>query len=877
MVHLKLYKRSLKKSAFIQLSSFAFLMFTGMIFYASVDSVVRTDRFADSTFSSWNKLKSGKREIASSSEFSCKEDRFSIQAIKRQINIIQSKLVKTHKMTGEWKGIKLQNLYPTEALYLSEYGKEVGQFNRQYNFSTCGDLPCIINKVYGDKSEKAGYISYYWFLKTGTILSSSNVIPNQKTERSGFYQKTEVAYNDYLFTQEQLKKFYVMALSLPEKFLHNPLLRSIHKVPNNYPIEGLAAKRSCMTSLPTGQIILTDRCMEKIKGKNGFFTNLTQQMASFIDQTVGKDIAKTSISNSHLWKDFSGWFSSEGFNTSNGDYYLKWNRDQSEGVSQTGMNPSQQFTKLASLYRYDPTTFSNTVSSGVKDFFASEVFSNQMYDPEGLYLNFTKESIQTWSHKESEVWTYCFSKNKDYVSELRGLATLSGDSRLFNCANEKATEFVSEQILSLKKNHYEGCNFFNKVSYDQYSKKFLQTLKNFIDERILIMKLDLAKFKEQVVMANKAKMSLLSNLDPTNIYLTCYKKDNAQKCFSNHIRTSLSNKLNATGVSIPYKNQLLSDISKLFSFYDIKDRAESLAKNFSIPYYSKLSSSANGLWNSCKNESTSRTDQLNNDLTFTGQHQYISAALLNCVNKNLNSLVHNIVTTPIQMKSGKEAITFNLNDKERVFVQKILKARMTQTMNNILKSDVKFEKKSLDKFFKKNNELIMSDVLKKKDFLKEVYSIVHVEKKCLALLTRYYPKKYYYHTTSELDKAYGRSICKNFLNDSEVQRKVKREIANKWQHHKEMKLDEFKEMFVSNVDDCNDAYPISQGKRNLRNSRMRRRCIEDSYEQVYGFVIDDWKESHFYNYFYDKESDLKRYLSRQRSDLVGRSIAGELE
>ena len=70
------------------------------------------------------------------------------------------------------------------------------------------------------------------------MLSVGNKLPHQTAKIPGNYDGKEYPLSSYLFSPQELKNFYVLAKSLPEKFLHIPLLKSIHKVPLSAKIEG---------------------------------------------------------------------------------------------------------------------------------------------------------------------------------------------------------------------------------------------------------------------------------------------------------------------------------------------------------------------------------------------------------------------------------------------------------------------------------------------------------------------------------------------------------------------------------------------------------------------------------------------------------------
>jgi hypothetical protein len=282
---------------------------------ASVDAYLGRDRYGESAFTTWKKVqeKITGRSIASAQQEQCHFDQVTLESLQREISLLEGEYQTGHHISGNWKGIELQKLPSIQAQFIADFGHLIGDQNKSQSFMQCKEVICVMNTIYLDYTKLSGYLSYYWYLKTGSMLSMSNVLPGQQSKYPGHYNGETHNYRDYLFSRRELINFYKLAKSLPEQFLHNPLLKSIHKVPNNNPVGELLKGKECAVSKPTGQILINNYCMDTYKGKNAFYINVANQMAKYIDKHKGQLDKTSSLSSSKKWLEYGLWQKEEYF------------------------------------------------------------------------------------------------------------------------------------------------------------------------------------------------------------------------------------------------------------------------------------------------------------------------------------------------------------------------------------------------------------------------------------------------------------------------------------------------------------------------------------------------------------------------------------
>jgi hypothetical protein len=142
-----------------------------------------------------------------------------------------------------------------------------------------------------------------------------------------------------------------------------------------------------------------------------------------------------------------------------------------------------------------------------------------------------------------------------------------------------------------------------------------------------------------------------------------------------------------------------------------------------------------------------------------------------------------------------------------------MRGKLIQILNNILEEEVKVEENMIATRFKKEEKRIFSYFDAKVDLLNNIYSFDQVSKKCIDELRDFYPKYVYYSPIQKVDNQHGREVCSKYLM-----------------------------------------------KNYMRNARMRKICIEESYKEAMAYALKEWKSDEHYEYFATKEDELVRHM-----------------
>jgi len=862
-IYFKLYLRSLRKDPHVSAITFMFVFTFSLTSFMGYDAWKNHERYASSTFSKWNSFQNRyiERSIANTGEV-CQGRDIQLSIIDSEIKELEKQYETGHVIEGNWYGVDLRSLPSIQAQLLADYGQMIGDQNKSANYKECSDIVCIFNKIYNDPTEISGKITYYWYLKTGSMLSLSNEIPAQQNDYPGNYNKRIHNLSDYLFDKDELKSFYVLAKSLPENFLHNPLFKSIHKLPNNSQIEGYV-NHECAISRPEGQILISRKCM----GTNeDFLVNITNQIGKYIDQFEGMKQGDVVYSSSKEWLEKSFWVR-EGHLDHNGKYSTRWLNQFSKEHSVSPiatLSPNQQFSQLLAYYRFKPMAFLTKTPSELGHAIKADFYANQTYDSNGMFNQYFKQSTREWSKKEVNLWTSCFDEylSPDTLTQhTRDLAS-SIESPLYACVESKIPNFVNEVVESIKKNNFEGCRFFNdEAKYGHVKDKYYTVLQKFLMEKVLQRKLELQNHGVEVLVGQKVKDEFIKKVDPSSVFINCFSHDEPKKCYEETMQSELFKILNKhRELSAYYREIVRKDVINLFAYDEIQLKTNQIAKKFITPFYSKLHFGAKHIWNECKENGSAESVDLDLPLAFTGGRYYVDPKLLNCVNNRMESELYEIVNLGAFQELDEQVIEFKLNSQEKEFALSFMRGKLIQILNNILEEEVSVEQNMLVTRFKKKEGQIFSYFNETGNLLADIYSYEQVTKKCVEELRDFYPKHVFYSPMVTVDKKHGREVCSTYLKKPEINSKISSIVAARWEENKKLAESFIDDYFVDAVGDCNDDYPRDLGSNYMRNQRMRKICIEESYKEAMGYALEEWQSDDHHEYFASKEDELVRHM-----------------
>ncbi len=870
-VHFKLYLRLLRNSQKVALTSVFGVMLIMLTALFSYHVIMNSSQ--KSTFTKWDEFQSGYRSIASVDSAQCEFEDFDLNKLKQEVSELEKSFETGHSLEGSLYGLSLKKLPFIQAQFLADNYNLIGNQNKSYNSLNCKDALCILKSIYsGD--ELAANLNYYWYLKTGSVLSLSNHIPAQKEKKPGRYNEQSHEYSSYLFNQDELKKFYLLAKSLPTSFLHTPLLKSIHKVPSQR-VEGT---KDCSLTTNSGEILISEVCLGF--SNEDFFKSIAFQISNFVDIEKGREIKKHSISSSEDWIYKSLWYEKGIFDISKKKYLSYWKSfmpKESFINSISRQSPKNQLQTLLVQYRFNPALFGQKTPEDIKNYISNTFFQNKSYDSNGLYKQYLDKVITMWSQDELKLWSDCLDEHipQDSSVSAREIAS-KADSPLFRCVDKKIPSFLSSSISKIKSENYEACGFFNSgYKTSHLTKKFYSVVDKFLQEQVLKRKIELQNHGNEVLLAQHIKERFKKSIDPINYYVNCFNKDDQRKCFDQKVNRKLDNVLSKYKSKLsPYYSKLVkNDMKKLFSYNESMSKANELTKKYLAPFYSKVSFAAHNSWKYCKKQSFSKDAKVSLPLKFSGGKHFVNAKLLNCLNSQIDSQIFSIVDFTAQKTLDEQSVSFELTSSEKDFAQSFMTNRITQIYSSLLEQELTFEKEKTKEHFISSKEKIIEDFLTNESFFDEVYSFNQITTDCLEKVSEFYPSKFFYQSESQLDAQYGKGLCNTIITHPKVSQKINDKINYYWNENKSVAQDQLSESFADYSEDCKDDYPVSDKHYSSRNKRMRTICIQESFQMALDDALEEWRDDDLYEHFYQREQMLGRELASLKNAHVQKELS----
>lgn len=824
-VAIKFYARAMKRSprqaALIAMITLTVGLAIGLAHRQKQDR----QKFSANTFSRWNQYHKIQlhRLPASAVKDTCLSSDASFANIDLEIQRLESKLLSAHTIEGNWYGVNLKVLPSPQAHLLADYGEILGDRSKSKNFRGCKSAICVFNQVAQDPSKLYGKLVYYWYLKTGSMISLSNPPGAKKL-------------SPYLFTLEELKDLYTLAKSLPASFIHNPLFRSIQKVAN---LDG----KKCVDSLPSGSIHISAECLRKPGATSSL---ITLALTRYIDQRFADKNGKL-FSQREQWLEASQWSFKEYWSFGANTYQIKWSSSLSPNFS----SPEEQFSQLLADYRFSPRSFQERANDKAGRILANHFFPGVSYDPKGLLRSYLKTSINEWSRREERLWAHCLESHYDPPNRAgREVANFLEDP-LIACVENKIPAFKEEMLSKLKSEQPEACAFFNENHYTAESKHYKRALEKYLLEQILQRKIELKRHGQEVLLGLMAKQEFLEKIDPASIVIYCHQEADPQNCYQQALKERLTNALKKRKFSPYYQASLEENILELFPYEEVRAQTNELAKRFVTPFYSRARYAASFIWESCKAQGPGENRSLKLPLLFTGGRHYMNAKLLNCVNEKTKEELLQMTKLELMQKNEEQAPEFKLSPSERKFALSFLEGKMRQIYNAILEEEIRLEDRRLASHFSQSQKNILQTLQSDKTLLESLYSYDELKGRCLDSLAEFYPSDIFYRPKSMVHKDFGRKICAHYAGLPGIQKTANAEIQKSWEENKRQTLSEFIEEIADKAEDCRSQYA---------DLRMAQICLEKASEVVMKETIKDWRQSKYHKHFVSKEGELMASL-----------------
>ncbi|MFY7993438.1 MAG: hypothetical protein ACOVP4_09120 [Bacteriovoracaceae bacterium] len=625
------------------------------------------------------------RKLAAAGDAECMIDTFTEETLKAEIASIEEKYKKEQKLEGSFEHLDFRDLPVTQAKYLKSYGKSLGDLTGtvKFDFSSCSNVPCILNKIYGQDSGVEGYAIYLWYLKTGHSLGVDNFVPGQKSSLAGQYQGKKISFQDYLFSRNELYGFWRLSHMLNSSYKNLPFLKEIQRVPKGNRIEGEASLTCGLASFTWligvndsivgnhgGSIILSDSCLEFGYNNNmdgGFFYEaVTHEIAHEVDYHVGYSQGKRNVSTEKEWMDLSGWQLKEERVVEGTQTTLKREYSIQKGFTQfvssyAQNNPAETFADTLSMYIHNGDHTKKSIPKQLFDIIKKDYYVQQEYTLDENVARIVQRNYSRYVKDILDLTVSCMEPSSDSKSVY-----FSGVSfkekippLMLSCMGAMAESLEKSVFAHIKMTEPEGCNI-SKIELNGAKKlqeSWRKLVASQIDDAFGKMKNDsqyLARIKEFYE-------KLSQDQGPQRAYVTCYGEADEKSCYSEKLKEMAELRVSSLGASPAQQDEMIRLYIDSFEFQAVQGQVRLYYQNFIKGQSAVISESSESIWKQCLQVKADNKEAPTGTLFNVGS-DYMVSSLYNCLNHGLPDAVKNLVRKleidGRNVRDGKEELIF---------------------------------------------------------------------------------------------------------------------------------------------------------------------------------------------------------------------------
>ena len=857
-----------------------------------------------------------------------------IGQIKNEITQMESKFPFKSIVTGEILGIDLQKIpYPMTEI-LANYQEAYLQNDVKNNYQNCPNIICILNDYFKDPSEESSYLTYYIYLKTGAFPMLGSKLPWEValqlqelspsfSEENKLQKNAQIDNAAHLWKKKELLDLYELIKDYPSLFWHGPNLTSFYKVDENLWPE---KADPCSIYLISGEMVFNNSCFNSYNKHHQLKNSFYASMLKAYDYQSGLRWGKEgNYSGSKEYIESLNYLLTDHINPSTNKYELHWRKINRMGkiknhqdlsnlthpsfelyeILKSYFNPKSNILQNQNLQRDLASDHAQNVDAGAQvltniylpkadhnqqDNNLKTIDENSLSKLDKILLSYQEISDEDkvkwkinkdeWDSKEISLMSRCLSLLKNVGSENESISfSHQSYSKLSESLFNECFQKEAKNYLKNVSNNYQAQQ--NKCTPPTDHKNLveknqnLKLLEEYLTERFYFAKIEYKQFKNNLVYGAEIKQKFFNNLDPKTFYLKCYDELKPRDCFYQNLKNHLNNLVNnANDIDVYYKNFIYETLIGQLSYEQNRWESEESIKYIIKPFLQKNNQVIAGHYENCKASSKDELseEELQELKFYRGSEFFIKSDILNCLNQEISKYLPLSLNAKIEFKNDNEVKSHHLTIMEKKIIKPYLLFQIKKELNRLVHIDRLKEKENIQNYFTHKENILVEKVIAHPQLLDGIYSLHGLENQCLDKLSQSYPKNISFHHNHNLDQKFGRKICSIVSTDERITKSIQERFSKFRQEQINLVGSTVKKEFNKLVDNCNDTYPLVQGTSYIKNSRLRKICIEESFNESLQWGMEKWKKSELHAQFASDDHYFEAQINAERDELITKAL-----
>ncbi len=780
------------------------------------------------------------RKLATGSEAECMVDTFTEETLKAEIASIEEKYKKSEKLKGKFEHLDYSDLPVTQGNFLNTYGNSLGDQTKtiKFDYSSCKDVPCIINKIYGQDSGIEGHAIYLWYLKMGNILAVDNFVYGQNSTTAGVYQGKNHPLSDYLFSKDELYAFWRMSHMLSPAYKTIVNLKEIQRVPRGEAFEGRTSL-TCGLAWSNGWVQLSDSCLDygwNSKDSGFIYEAVTHELAHEIDYQAGAKIMKAHLSEEPGWLNASGWVVREervgegqlarvtrifsikpGFNKFVSSY------------SQT--SPAENFADTLSHYIHSGDHTKNSIPEELYTIVKAGYYGNDEYTLDANIAHIIKRNYSKYVKDILDMTVTCLEpegeKRSTFLSGMKFTEKIPAS--ILNCIGNKAEILEKSFLAHIKITEPEGCNI-SKIKIDgakKLSVAWKTAVAAQVDEAFARLKDD----SEYLARIKQFYENLSGDTGPQKMYVSCFGEPDEKSCYDTRLKDLAQRRVEKLKPNQLQAEEMISLYIDSFPFLIVEGNVKLYYQNFLKSQSSLIVDASDKLWRGCYEIKNSDESTPTGTLFNVGT-RYMVSSMYNCLNYRVNDSVLDIVRN-VEIDGAKIQ-----DGKEELILKSITTPLVISELQSYFQKGIDEEKVVIDEYIKSNTESLRQGIQSNYSWATNYVDNQKIISDCKAEVLKSVKLDVYFHQKSSAFAGMLLGICEGIPESSEFNKyldSIKGELEGKAYQTLEGYV---LEAAGVKAKECLVKFPVNTSLNRIKFKDQREKCLKDSWPAIEKTAIE---------------------------------------